>query len=156
VRILDEIDGASLVAQDVPPGTPPLVDAKKMLIGMIYTQKGKPKSYIDRISGTMQDVIVAPDVGSATPILARQIKVDIDNVRNWLEQVHQDAKQLVWMTGAQLQQSRALSLLNDMQTQADSAFVGQIASSTDTVQGGAVQIYDSIQRLATFDIRPYT
>ena len=127
-----------------------------MLIGMIGSQKGKPKSYIERISGTMQDVIVAPNVGSETPNLARQIKGDIDNVRNWLEQVHQDARQLVLMTDAQLQQPQALSLLNDMQTQADSAFVGQIAPSTDTVQGGAVQIYYSIQRLATFDIRPYT
>ncbi len=156
VRILDYLDGASLVMQDVPPGTLPLVDAKKMLIGMIGSQKGKPKSYIDRISGTMQDVIVAPNVGSETPNLARQIKGDIDNVRNWLEQVHQDARQLVLMTDAQLQQPQALSLLNDIQTQADSAFVGQIAPSTDTVQGGAVQIYYSIQRLATFDIRPYT
>ncbi|HEY6286055.1 MAG TPA: serine/threonine-protein kinase, partial [Ktedonobacteraceae bacterium] len=62
VRILDYLDGASVVVQDVPPRTPPLADAKGMLNGIIITQKGKPKSYIDRISGTMQDVIVAPGV----------------------------------------------------------------------------------------------
>lgn len=155
IRILDYLDGTALIMKDVPPGTQPLVDAKKMQNGLLGI-KVNPKSYIDRIGGTMQDLIVAPQVAPRTSIFARQIKGDIDNVQKWLDQVHQDAKQLLLMTDAQLQQPQALNLLDDMRTQANSAFVGQLSPSFDTPQGGAVQIYYSIQRLATFDIKQYT
>jgi len=42
-----------------------------------------------------------------------------------------------------------------METAARYAFVGQIDPNTNQIQGGAVQIHDNIQRLATYDIRPY-
>ena len=74
----------------------------------------------------------------------------------WLKAVHTDAKQLVNMNDSQLSQPAALSLLNDMLTQAKIALVGQFDPNTSTVKAGVAQIHDNIQGLATFDVAPCT
>lgn len=79
----------------------------------------------------------------------------IDQAKNWLEQVHQDAIQLVSMNVQQLGQPQALSLLDDMVTQAQHAYSGQTDPLTGQQQGGAIWICGNIQRMATFDIQPY-
>ena len=60
------------------------------------------------------------------------------------------------MTDAQLLQASALTLLDDMATQAQYASTGQPNPSTGIAQGGALWIYANLQRLATFVVQPYT
>ncbi|MBV9229103.1 MAG: hypothetical protein JOZ18_07300 [Chloroflexi bacterium] len=70
-----------------------------------------------------------------------------------LEQVHQDARQLVTMTDQLLMQPLVLSLLNDMEAAANDAYIGQIDPAPGALQQeGVVQIATDIQRLAIFDI----
>jgi hypothetical protein len=54
------------------------------------------------------------------------------------------------------QLSGASSILNDLFTQANYAFVGQFDPSTNTVKEGVVQIHYNIQGLATFEVSPCT
>jgi len=46
----------------------------------------------------------------------------------------------------------ALSLLNDMETNANDAFVGQPDPATGNVQGGVTEIHDELQLLATIEV----
>ena len=63
-----------------------------------------------------------------------------------------DAKQLVSMTSTQLLSQRTLALLDDLETAARCAYIGQIDPSTNTAEGGTVQIHSNIQHLATYDL----
>ena len=53
----------------------------------------------------------------------------------------------------QLRQPAALSLLNDLASQAQDAYTGQINPSNGQPEDGALWTYDNLQRLVTFDIR---
>jgi hypothetical protein len=88
--------------------------------------------------------------------LAIRITQAINNVQGWLEAVHTDAVKLEKMDNSQMSQPAALSILNDLFTQANHAFVGQFDPNTSTVKEGVVQIHNNIQRLATFDVTPCT
>jgi hypothetical protein len=77
-------------------------------------------------------------------------------MKTWFQEIHQDAKQLVMLSGTQLLQPSSLSTLNNMETEANYAYSGLINSSTGKAQFGALQIDETIQRLATFDVRAYT
>jgi eukaryotic-like serine/threonine-protein kinase len=69
--------------------------------------------------------------------------------------VRQDAKKLILLTDAQLLSQEALTLLDDMVTQAFYAYVGRLDPTTNEVQSGTVQINYNTVRLATFDIMPF-
>ena len=73
-----------------------------------------------------------------------------------MEAARQDAKQLVSLQGAQLVTPQTQSLLNALAVAAQNAYTGSIGPSTSQSQGGAVWIYSNIQRLATFEVQPYT
>ena len=70
--------------------------------------------------------------------------------------VHTDAVTLEKMNNSQMSQSGALSILNDLFTQANHAFVGQFDPNTSTVKEGVVQIHYNSQGLATFEVTPCT
>ena len=103
----------------------------------------------------MNGAIQSPQTTPGQRQLAIRINTGLDDLRNLLGQVYHDAKQLVGMTGAQLLQTSSLSILNDMATQAQYAYVGQLNQSTGQAEGGALWIYGNLQRLATFDVRQY-
>lgn len=157
VRILDYLDSSSYVQRDVPPGTHLLVDPRLAQVPLISVVKPQVNaSYLSRI----EDHVLAlslesqtPGIAPATHKLARQADLALINEQNWLSQVRQDAKQIVTMTDEQLLQPSTLLLLSDMQVQANDAFVGRFNPFTGQIQWGAVQIYYSIQQLATFDIK---
>jgi eukaryotic-like serine/threonine-protein kinase len=50
---------------------------------------------------------------------------------------------------------RVLSTLDDMETTARYAFIGQVNPDTNQLQGGVVQIHYNIQGLATLDVTPF-
>jgi len=80
----------------------------------------------------------------------------LDTVKRLLTQVYQDARQLVHMSYTQLLQSSTLALLDDIAAQARAAYTGQLPISTGASSGNAIWIYNNLQRLATFDVAPYT
>jgi serine/threonine protein kinase len=157
VRILDYLDSKSYIQQDVPPGTSILVEpilAQVPLITVVKNQNNA--SLLSRIEDhvvALGDESQAPGITPARHALARQTDLGLTNEQNWLAQVRQDAKKLVNMTKDQLSQPSALLVMNEMQMLANYAFVGRINPLTNQVQWGAVQIYYSIQKLATFDVK---
>jgi hypothetical protein len=95
----------------------------------------------------------------ATPAqrqLAAQIDKALNEVRNSLEEVRQDAKQVVSLNSTQLEQPQVLSVLNDLAAASQNAYEGSSDPSTGQFQGGTAWIYSNMQRLATFEVRPYT
>jgi len=96
-------------------------------------------------------VIHAPGATAVQTKLANQITTELSELNLLLKKVHQDAQQLVKLSDAQLLQPSAQALLNDLTTQATYAYSGQTSPS---VQTGAQQIHDDIQRLATLDVTP--
>jgi hypothetical protein len=157
VRILDYLDSKSYIQQDVPPGTSLLVDPRLAQVPLIAVVKNQNNaSLLSRIEDhivALGDESQSPGITPARHALARQTDLALINEQNWLGQVRQDAKKLVAMTKDQLSQPMALLMLNDMQIQANNAFVGRINPLINQAQWGAVQIYYSIQKLATFDVK---
>ena len=161
IRILDYLDGVSSVGSDVPPGTKVIVDKRLASIALLepslFENSSQASSdYLHLISGNLSAIAQAPGVTANQRRLAVEINTALTNMRNWLENVRQDAKTLVVMSNARLLQPSSLSILDEMQTQAFNAYAGRLDPSTNQVQEGVVQINFTIQSLATFDITPFT
>jgi hypothetical protein len=159
IRILDYLDGDTVVQADVPPGT---LEQAPTLIGLLGTntpdaQTSLAAGYLNLISAHLSAIAHDPGVPVEKRQLATMIITSINTVRSHLEVVRQDAKQLLSMKDAQLlsPSSNALKLLNDMMAQAFYAYAGQPDPSIADLQSGAVQIQYGIDQLATFDITQY-
>ncbi len=156
VSILDYLDGSQKVKQDVPSNTPLLVDDPLARVPLLAFVRGQNfDSYLDRTSGQLNTI---QGNSNATPDilnLAANAQTAISNVQGWLGRVRDDARLLVKMSNDQLLQSTALTILQDMQTQADNAFNGLIDPSTNQAQAGIKQLHNDIQNLASFEVMPY-
>lgn len=154
IRILDYLDGLSNVQRDLPPGTPVLVDPHIAQVGLLDfdPQHQEPPGLLYHIGIHLRGLVQSPGADAAQQQLATRIDTAINKVQALLEQVHQDAKKLFAMSAAQLVQQPALSLLDDMVTNAQFAFAGQFDASTGTIQNGATQIHYAIAMLATMDV----
>ncbi len=167
IRILDYLDGSSFVTTDVPPGTPMLANVQASQIALLgpapdsppipgYTYKGEvPPGYVYLISEHMGGAIESPQTTSDQKTLAVKINQALDVEIGILNQARQDAKQLLAMTRTQLLQPSALAILNDLATQAQNAYTGQINPTSGQSDGGALWTYNNLQRLVAFDVRPY-
>jgi hypothetical protein len=156
VSILDYLDGATLVQQDVPAGTPILADRTISQVGLLELHAGQePPGYLYHIALHLNGVLSSPGPTQYQRNLATQINTGVNNVNGWLQQERQDAIQLVHMNDAQLALPSSLSLLNDMVTQANNAYMGLNNPSTGQLQSGISQVYLNVQRLATFAVKPY-
>ncbi|HEY6543216.1 MAG TPA: serine/threonine-protein kinase [Ktedonobacteraceae bacterium] len=167
IRVLDYLDGSSFVAADVPHGTPLLADAQASQIALLglapgapdppgYTYSGEvPPGYVYLISEHMGGAIESPQTTPDQKILAIKINQALDVEISILGQARQDAKQLLGMTRTQLLQPAALAILNDLATQAQNAYTGQINPTTGQSEGGTLWTYNNLQRLVAFDVRPY-
>ena len=165
IRVLDYLDGAAFVRTEVPHGTPLLADASASQVALLgptptdpdppgYTYGDEaPPGYVYLISEHMGGAIESPQTTTDQRTLAVQINQGLDREKSVLEQLHQDAKQLLSMNDEQLRQPAALSLLNDLASQAQDAYNGQINPSNGQPEDGALWTYDNLQRLVTFDIR---
>lgn len=166
IRILDYVDGKSFAQTDLPPGTPLLADARTSQIALLgpapqnpdapYAYKNEvPPGYVYLISEHMAGAIQSSQTTPDQRKLAVQINKKLDQVTRLCGQVQHDAKQLLSMNNAQLLQPAAQALLNDMATQAQYAYTGQLDLSNGQPDGGTQWIYNNLQRLAAFDIKPY-
>ena len=157
-RILAYLDGATYYQTDLP-GQPLRVDPTIAKVALLEfnVQTQEPPGYLYHI-GTrhLHAITQLPDATAEQKALAIQISKAIDNVNTWLQAVRTDALQLFRMTNDQLLGDAGRALLDDLATQANNAFVGQINPFTHQVKEGVVQIHYKIQRLATFDIRACT
>jgi hypothetical protein len=156
IRILDYLDGAKQVGQDVPPGSPILVDPVQGQIGLLQTHANQtPPGYLYHVALHLNGVLSSQGATQYQRHLATQINTGIDNVNAWLEQMRQDAVQLAHMSDAQLARPASLALLNDIVTQANNAYDGQTNPSTGQQLIGVTQIYQLVQQLATFEVKNY-
>jgi serine/threonine protein kinase len=164
IRILDYIDGAGSVSMDVPANTPLLVNAQDAQVALVgpsvtlgppgTTYKGQiPPGDVYLIRVHLDAAVAAPEATQEQRQLAKQIETGLNQVVSDLQQVRQDARQLIKLNGTQLVTPQALSLLNDMTTMAEDASEGSINPAQPQV--GAAGIYSDIQRMATFQVQPY-
>ncbi|HEY5004852.1 MAG TPA: serine/threonine-protein kinase [Ktedonobacteraceae bacterium] len=167
IRILDYVDGQSFAKTDLPPGTPLLADVRTSQIALLgpapqnpdapgYAYNGEvPPGYLYLISEHMAGAIQSSQTTPDQRKLAVQINTKMNEVIQQCQQVQHIAKQLLSMNDTQLLQPATQTLLNDMATQAQYAYTGQLNLSTGQPDGGALWIYNNLQRLAALDIRPY-
>ena len=151
VRILDYLDGLSLVQQDAP-GEPVYVTPTNAQVGLLDVNPSK-HGILYTIDVDLNALIQSPSSTSDQRKLATQIDNAVKNVETWLTNVRKDAQQLEPMSSAQLAQTTTRdNLLDTMSDEALAAFAGRLNPGTGSVQEGVTQIHYDIQRLATFDI----
>jgi hypothetical protein len=156
-RVLDYLDGVNFVWRDAPPSTPFLVDPEAGRIGLLEFDEGQnPPPYLAHIDLHLVGYSHSPGVTPDQKRLANQIDAMLIAVTALLWKVHADAALLAKMSNTALLAPQALSLLNDMYTNANDAFVGQPDLATGSVQGGVSQIHDELQRLATIEVSRVT
>jgi hypothetical protein len=120
IRILDYLDGATYVWHDVPTGSPWLVDAQAGHVGLLsFATDQTPPGYLAHVGLHVQGHTAM----QAT--LAAHIQQALDQMQPLLQQMREEARSLVTMSDAQLQQPAALTLLNDLSTSASTAYAGQ-------------------------------
>jgi hypothetical protein len=115
-----------------------------------------PHNYVDHLLFHMAGVLLSPGATQRQRSVALQLNTAINNVKNWLGQVHLDALQLVNMSDAQLTQPSAFNILGDLEANARYAFAGRTDPNTDNLQQGAEWIFDNTPRLVTLDVTPYS
>ena len=114
-----------------------------------------PYDTLDHILFHITGILRSPGITLSIQAQAERIVAAINRVKGWLNQVQQDAIELMRMTDTQLLMPQADGLLSDLILQARYAYAGKLDPLTGNMLGGTVYIYDSIQHLATFDVRPY-
>jgi eukaryotic-like serine/threonine-protein kinase len=156
-RIIDYLDGTYYNQHDLP-GQPLLVDPTIAKIGLLTfdtaLQVNNP-GYLYHIGTHLRDLAVLPQANAQQKALAIQISQAINGVNAWFQTIRSDVLQLYQMPVAQLLGSEGRTLLDTVATLANTAFVGQINSQGQVIDG-VVQIHYAIQRLATFDVRGCT
>lgn len=167
IRILDYLDGVSGVQADVPPGTPLLADTHSVQVallgpapqyaqspGFVY-QNEAPPGFLYLVQAHLNGTVLSPQATAPQHQLAIQINASLDAVKLHLTAIYQDAKQLAFLTSAQLLQLSTRTLLTDLATQAQSASTGNSNAATSATPESAIGIYSSLQKLATFNVTSY-
>ncbi|MBA2678511.1 MAG: anti-sigma factor [Ktedonobacteraceae bacterium] len=155
-RILDYLDGPYIAQENVPPaiqGSHLLVDPTIAQVAMLeFSAQQNPPGYLKHIGNHLRNMVEVPNLSPAQHALALRITTATNNVQKWLNAIHADAVRIIHMSAADLVQPGTTSLLDDLFTQANYAFVGRTDPNTNQVEEGVVQIHYSVQNLATFDI----
>ena len=153
-RIIDYLDGTYYNQHDLP-GVGLLVDPTIAKLGLLTfdtaLQVNNP-GYLYHIGTHLRDIAALPQADAQQKALAVQINQAINAVNGWYQTMRTDILQLYQMSDAQLLGSQGLPLLDEVATLANDAFVGQINSQGQVIDG-VVEIHYSIQLLATFDIK---
>lgn len=168
IRILEYLDGRANSKTDLPAATPWLADTQTAQVPLLgpapkdadppgyVFQNETPPGYVYLIQTHLNGAILAPEATSDQHHLAVQVNGAIDGARQALTTVYQDAKQLLALPIAQLLEPSALTLMNNLATQAQYAYTGQPDPATGVAQGGSLWIYNNFQRLATLDVNLYS
>ena len=156
-RSLQFLDGDTFVHQDLPQGTSPLVNERLARVGLINIAgpNQEPPDYLDHITTHLNGLLEAKPSSAIRQRIAALITA-LGNVNQWLKQVRHDAQQLMNMTDSQMTQQSTLSVIDDMITNMDNAYSGQVDPSTNTMREGVNWVHDQMQFLATMDITAYS
>ncbi len=159
IRVLDYLDGGAYVSisGDLPADTPLLVDPQAGRIGLLEVMPTQVlPGYLTHVDIHLQGVMNAPGHTPAQRQLAIRIDPILKQVTTLMQKIHQDAITLVKMDETQLQSQDALTLLNDMVTNATSAYMGQVDPATGGNINGVTWIQNELQGLATIPIMTQT
>ena len=123
ISILSYVDGLSFLQQDIPPGTTMPTLSRLAAVGLLDMNDPNqgPTSYLSSIVYHLTGLINAPGSPPAMRTSAASILTAMSNVRAWLAQLHDNARQIVGMTNDQLGKSGSLTHLNDMVDEANNA-----------------------------------
>jgi hypothetical protein len=151
--ILEYLDGGRYAWLDL--GAHPAAEAPfAAQVGLIQiTAAPVPPAFVNHIDLDLKGVISAPGATGKLRALAEEIDHALAQVAGWLRELRTDVRHLVAMTDAQLLSPQAQPLLNDADTMAQYAFVGQDSPAANAVVGGATQIHYAILRLATLPVQ---
>ena len=158
IETLDYLDGSQMVVKDVPTGTALAADPLPSQVPLLELQPNQsPPGYLYHDEIHLQGVVDSPGSTQAQSKLAGQIAVLLNEADAKMQQVRQDAKQLAAMNNADLSQASTQPILQDMLTQANEAFTGtpDYVTTMQGAMGGITIAYEDIQRLASFDVKPY-
>jgi hypothetical protein len=155
IRVLDYLDGAAYVynSGDIPSGSPLLVDPQAGRIGLLEVSPTQVlPAYLTHVHIHLQGLINAPGHSQEQ----RQLAIKIDNAlktdTSLLQKVRQDAVKLVRMSDTELKSNGALSLLNDMVTNTNTAYTGQFDPTVGGNINGIVWIHNELQGVASMPV----
>lgn len=155
IRIIEYLDGVASASTsgDLPPGSPLLVDPTTGRIGLLELQPAQLlPGYLAHVDIHLQGLANAPGHTQAQQALAlkldRALKIDT----SLFQKIRQDAIKLVTMDSTQLTSNQALSLLDDMVTNANEAYAGQLDPTTGGNINGIAWIHDELQGIATVPV----
>ncbi len=169
IRILDYLDGSTMITADVPSGTPLLVSNPFARVGLLtLSSKTAPPGFILHTDIHLEGIREAVGVSPAQQRLAEQLRTAMNMIGFWLTNVRQDALPLVHMDDAQLAQRSTLPLLIALATQAQDVFFGAGGQSqsgqltavstpgiaTNDAEAGTRWIAIQSQSLVTFSWQP--
>jgi hypothetical protein len=154
VRILDVLDGSTLVPQDVPVGTPLYVDPTLAQVPLLQVEPGQqPPGFMLQLSLQLAAISQSPDATPGQRQVAMHITTELGLVVTSLESLRRDAKQLLLLSDAQLAQPVALPLLDDLVEQANVVYSGTLDPASGEREGGTLRIADQLERLATITVK---
>lgn len=157
-RMIDYLDGSTYtqLQRDLP-GQPLLVNPAIAKIGLLTfdTVNQDPPGYLYHIEKHLHEVATLPESTPMQKALALRIDQGLNAVDAWDHTIRTDVLTLFQMSNAELAGSKASSLLNEIATLANQAFVGQV-DPLGQVTDGVIQVHYAIQSLATFDVRACT
>ena len=159
VRIMDYLDGADLVAAEVPEGTPIVVEPAQYANIPLLTfdlVHQNPPGYIVNLETNLQGLSTSLDATDAQRALASQMDDELEKVNGFLFKVHEDAKQLVKLSQKDLADPKNAPIFTDMVNNANNAYQGQLDPVTNKRQGGATLVHDLMPRIATIDVKAFT
>jgi hypothetical protein len=155
IRVLDYLDGVAYVdtTGDLPAGSPLLVDPQAGRIGLLEVSPTQAlPAYLTHVDRHLQGLTNAP---GHTPD-QRQLTIKIDNALKadtpLFQNIRQDAIKLVKFNDTQLQSGEALSLLNDMVTNANTAYTGKLDPTSGGNINGIAWIHNMLQGVATIPV----
>jgi eukaryotic-like serine/threonine-protein kinase len=155
-RIMDYLDGTVYVQKDLP-GQRLYADPNISKVGLLtfdpLTQN--PPGYLYHIGKHLHEITALPQTSATQRALAIQINQEVDGVNLWMRNIRDDVLKLYAMDTAHLTGQDGLTLLDEVATLANDAFVGKVNTNAQ-VTDGVVQIHYAIQRMATFDVRACT
>jgi hypothetical protein len=159
-RVVEYLNGQVYAFRNLPAGTPWLVDPKAGRPGLIdfttaQDEQGPP-SYISHIKLHLMGMVNAPGHTAAQQQLAGHIDDSLTQIGTLLKKVLSDAIQLAKMSNDQFKHPNALALLNDMQINANNAYVGQTDPTTGAVQAGEVWVHAQMQSFASMQVTTAT
>lgn len=153
VRILEYLDGWRTALQELPAGTPVLVDSRIALVAMReQAVDQEPPGLLYHVGQHLTGVAEAPAASQAQRALSAQLAEALDRVSGLFDQIRADALALVTKTPSQLEQPAQFTRLELLALLARDAFSGTENPTTGAVEDGIAQVYYAMPNLATMDV----